>query len=124
MGYITAIVVSIIVIVWHYRSVARIEREAKKEALDKFIDKNKELHKRSFRTGDRVYVENDLKFEAGKPYYLIQPYNDGNCYYIDEKPDAVIAHYNERQSACHVINMRHERTEQCWHCKQFLPVNK
>lgn len=71
-----------------------------------------------FRMGDKVYI-NDGKRDPAKEYYLLEPYNGGECYYVGESMDF------DHKNLClihgvNIIHISHYKPDKCKCCGNLL----
>lgn len=80
---------------------------------------NRILHKKQFRVGDCVYV-NDGKHDPTIPYYLRKSYNDGGHYYVSQKRNDIVT--EDHTQGIDVAHLSKEPPTCCNACGQL--VNK
>jgi hypothetical protein len=75
---------------------------------------------KTFRTGDAVYLTKNIKHNnmyLGDIYYLLESYNNGNCWYISKDKDDK---NRSIRSAVHIMDISHEKPNKCKCCNNFL----
>ncbi len=66
-----------------------------------------DLRHHVFRKDDIVYIKDSSKFDPFKPYYLLEPYNNGFCWYVSQNKNDT--QRRELVNGVHVYNLDTDR---------------
>ena len=85
---------------------------------NKSADDLERMRQKTFRAGDLVYISNDKNFDPLTQYYLLEPYNNGTCWYVSKDKDD--PQRREFVNGVFTGNISHDRPECCPSCKRLI----
>jgi|GEM_PF-6219687 len=93
------------------------EYTQKVQEVAKITNKSDYWRSKALRKGDKVYI-NDKRHMFNYPYYLVEPYNGGQCWYVTNHPEKV----NEEPFGIGALteNISLEPPAKCRCCDQIL----
>ncbi len=75
------------------------------------------MAKLKFRVGDQVYINHE-NYNPSTPYFLLESYNGGNCWYVGKSIDDTTR--RELYNGVFTHDISHQAPERCITCHQII----